>query len=95
MFGTRITPAPEASFTLGFDLASVAGLKQVELVRQGAVQTVRALPGAPRQTHVDFALLAHAPDWYALVVEDQRGRKAYTDPIWVTPAAAATPHKAP
>jgi hypothetical protein len=95
MFGTRIAPAPEVSFTLGFDLASVAGLKQVQLVRQGTVQTVKTLPGAPRETHVDFALLAHGPAWYALVVEDQRGRKAYTDPIWVVPPAAAVPHKAP
>ena len=31
---------------------------------------------------------AQQPSWYALVVEDQAGRKAYTDPIWVTPAAA-------
>jgi hypothetical protein len=21
--------------------------------------------------------------WYALVVEDRQGRKAYTDPIWI------------
>jgi hypothetical protein len=31
---------------------------------------------------VDFSVPAPPSDWYALIVEDQRGRKAYSDPIW-------------
>ena len=31
------------------------------------------------------------PGWYALVVEDQAGRQAYTDPIWIDPAGRMPP----
>lgn len=94
MFGT-LTQPHGGTFTLGFDLASVAGLKRVELVREGAVQTVRELRGAPRETHVDFNLSDQAPTWYALIVEDEAGRNAYTDPIWVGAGTAAAPRKVP
>jgi hypothetical protein len=30
-------------------------------------------------------LTAQRHTWYALVVEDAKGRKAYSDPIWVDP----------
>jgi predicted metal-dependent phosphoesterase TrpH len=94
MFGTRLAVAPQAGFTLGFDLAAVPGLKEVTLVHDGAVEIVRELPGAPRESHVDFKLLGEDPTWYALIVEDESGRKAYTNPIWIAPSAAV-PHKVP
>jgi hypothetical protein len=81
MFGTRL-PAVSQPVKLGFDLAAVAGLKQVEWVHDGAVQTVRAFPDAPRQAHVEFPAEPGPTGWYALIVEDGAGRKAYSDPIW-------------
>ena len=48
----------------------------------GAVQTVRAFPDAPRQAHVEFPAEPGPTGWYALIVEDGAGRKAYSDPIW-------------
>ena len=50
---------------------------------------------APRESHVDFNLAGGDAAWYALVVEDQSGHKAYTNPIWVAPALARIPHKVP
>jgi hypothetical protein len=72
--------------TLGFDLASVAGLKQVQLVSGAVVQRTQSFPEAPRETHVEFQVSLQSSPWYALIVEDQRGRKAYSDPIWTSDA---------
>jgi len=43
----------------------------------------------PAQDSRRFHAHDHHPGWYALDVEDQQGRKAYTDPVWVTIAPAA------
>ncbi|MBV9317911.1 MAG: CehA/McbA family metallohydrolase [Gammaproteobacteria bacterium] len=88
MFGTDLAHAPGAA-VLGFDLASVAGLKQAQLVSDGRVLHTQSFAGAPREAHVEFALPPERARWYALVVEDQRGRKAYTDPIWTSGSDAA------
>jgi carboxypeptidase family protein len=79
MFGTVLGPAES---TLGFDLASVAGLRQAQLIGDGKVLRMDSFTDAPRETHVEFALPLERPRWYALLVEDQQGRKAYTDAIW-------------
>ena len=96
LFGTQITPGAGEPFTLSFDLGSVAGLKQAQLLSDGAVREARSFADAPLEAHVNFTLHIERPAWYALVVEDQHGRKAYTDPIWVSPSATvAAPTKAP
>jgi hypothetical protein len=83
MFGSRLSHDPSRPLRLGFDLASVPGLRQAQLVSGGAILSTRAFPDAPRATHVDFEVQPHGAAWYALIVEDQSGRKAYTNPIWV------------
>jgi hypothetical protein len=82
VFGSELQLKPGGRTALGVDLQSVAGLKNVELIAAGAVLDRREFAAAPRAAHVDFTL---TPDrtWYALVVEDRQGRKAYTDPIWI------------
>jgi hypothetical protein len=96
MFGDELKVKPGDSFVLGFDLKSVAGVKQAELISGGAVLKSESFPNAPQEVHVDFPLTTRRAAWYALIVQDAQGRKAYTDPIWVDaverPAAlAATP----
>jgi hypothetical protein len=83
MFGDELKVKPDESFTLGFDLKSVAGVKQAELIGAGAVLKTETFPNAPREVRVDFPLTTRRPTWYALIVEDNQGHKAYTDPIWV------------
>jgi hypothetical protein len=88
MFGAEVSRAAGGALTLGFDLASVAGLKQAQLIGGAAVQRTQAFPDAPRETHVDFVLSPQQQaSWYALIVEDERGRKAYSNPVWVPGAA--------
>ena len=84
MFGTQMQVRTGEPFTLGFDLASVAGVSKAELISGGSVADSRSFPDTPLKTHVDFTLTTNHPGWYALDVEDQQGRKAYTDPVWVT-----------
>jgi hypothetical protein len=93
VFGTALKVRPGEPFTLGFDLASVAGLASARLVGNAAVLENRSFADAPRETHAEFRLSTARPAWYALEVEDRGGGKAYTDPIWVDaieyPPAAA------
>jgi hypothetical protein len=83
MFGDELKVKPGESFTLGFDLQSVAGVKQVQLIAAGAVIRTDSFPAASQQVHVDFPLRTQSRTWYSLTVEDNQGHKAYTDPIWV------------
>jgi hypothetical protein len=83
MFGDEIKVKPGEPFALGFDLKSVAGVKQAELIQDGRVQKTESFRAATQQIHVDFPLSTRRPTWYALIVEDYEGHKAYTDPIWV------------
>lgn len=83
MFGDELKVKPGQSFSLGFDLKSVPGLKQVQLISGGAVLDTKSFADSPRETHVDFPASTDHPTWYALIVEDAKGHRAYTDPIWV------------
>jgi hypothetical protein len=83
MFGDELKVKPGESFTLSFDLQSVAGVKQIELIGAGEVLKTESFPTASQQVHVDFPLSTGSHTWYSLIVEDNQGHKAYTDPIWV------------
>jgi hypothetical protein len=82
LFGTQVSQSGSAA--LGFDLAAVAGLKQAQLVGDAQVLRTQSFTDAPRESHVEFALPLPQARWYALLVEDQRGRKAYSDAIWTS-----------
>ena len=94
MFGSELRVEAREPFVLGFDLASVDGLKQAELVSGGSVKDRRTFERAPVRARAQFSLTTERPAWYALVVEDAKGRKAYSDPIWVALEASApgAPH---
>jgi hypothetical protein len=83
MFGDELKVKPGEPFALGFDLKSVAGLKRAELIGGGAVLKTETFADAPHEFHVDFPLTTRSATWYALIVSDSQGHKAYTDPIWV------------
>jgi len=82
MFGAELKVKPGARFVLAFALKSVAGLKQATLTGEGTAAT-RDFQGAPRETGVEFPLVADRDGWYAIEVEDTAGRKAYSNPIWI------------
>jgi hypothetical protein len=92
MFGSTLKLRQDEPFNLSFDLESVAGLKQVDLVWQGEIIHTESLPGYPHTRHVDFSLSGAGPSWYQLIVEDALGHKAYTDPIWIDVVEAPVQH---
>ncbi len=87
VFGDELRVKPGEPFVLGFDLKSVAGVKQAELIGGGTVVNRQSFTGSPRQVRADFTLTAGRSTWYSLNVEDAQGHKAYTDPIWVDAVA--------
>jgi hypothetical protein len=95
LFGDRLKVKTGEALALGFDLESVDGLKSLELIGAGVIAANRILEGAPQRMHVDFPLTAPRAAWYALVVEDVRGKRAYTNPIWIDAAGTDTPRITP
>src|SRR5262249_1412995 len=87
MFGTTLQPRAGRAPDLDFELESIAGLRQAELVGNGTVIETRLLPGARERARLKFRVSPEGrARWYQLLVEDAQGRKAYTDPIWVSDA---------
>lgn len=82
MFGDTLRVARGARFELGFELKAVGGLRTVSLIRRGVVAKTIDLTSAGREARVNFPLTAEGDEWFALIVEDAGGRRAYTDPIW-------------
>ncbi|MBS0578830.1 MAG: CehA/McbA family metallohydrolase [Proteobacteria bacterium] len=91
MFGSTLRVKSGEPFSLGFDLAAVSGLRRAELVGGDGTRQDHRFEGAPMKAHADFSQRADHPTWYALVVEDASGRKAYTDPVWVDLSPAVPP----
>jgi hypothetical protein len=87
-FGEELKVKPGESFALNFDLESVAGLKSVELIGAGAVLEARSFGSGVHESHVEFDIGSPAARWYSLVVTDDAGAKAYSDPIWIEAVAA-------
>jgi hypothetical protein len=83
MFGDELKVKPREAFTLGFDLKSVAGVKRVELIAAGRVLKTNSYRPGTQEVRVDFPLSTERSIWYSLIVEDNEGHKAYSDPIWV------------
>jgi hypothetical protein len=90
MFGETIRVKAGEPIHLGFDLKAVNGLKSVSLIHGGVAVKTLDLAARGRETHLSFPLTADGPGWYALVVKDQAGGRAYTDPIWVEVAGVAS-----
>jgi hypothetical protein len=84
LFGDTLKVAAGRRFVLGFGLQSLAGIKRVELIGAGLLQASRAFEAGARAVRVDFPLRTGRATWYSLMVEDNDGRKAYTNPIWIT-----------
>jgi hypothetical protein len=95
MFGDTLRVKPGQAFALGFDFEAAEGLKRVDLIEHGRMRNPQVWPAGTLRAHVDFPLIASRSTWYALIVEDVRGRKAYTDPIWVEVAPPSADSRAP
>lgn len=84
MFGSTLKVAPADDLKLGFALESLTGLLRVELIGDGVKLMERRFAGAPHRARADFNLRGAHARWYSVIVEDSAGRKAYSDPIWIS-----------
>lgn len=82
-FGNTLRAQPGKALELGFELDSVAGLRRADLIGGDKTVATREFPRGPRSARVNFRLPAVPGRWYQLVVEDNQGHKAYTDPVWI------------
>lgn len=83
MFGTVFKPEGGKAPELEFELQSVTGLRRAELVGGGTVIETKVFSDNPVRARARFGLPAGRARWYELLVEDSRGAKAYTDPVWI------------
>lgn len=83
MFGATLAGTPTEPLRLGFELGSVAGLRRAELIGAGKVVQTRDFPAGSVRVQIELEVPPPVARWYQLVVEDNQGGKAYTDPIWI------------
>ena len=83
VFGSELHPPAGRPLQADFELGSVAGLRQASLITDGATRATQQFGAAPVHAHASFTIPAPLPRWYALVVTDQQGRRAYSDPVWL------------
>jgi hypothetical protein len=80
MFGDTLKLATNHHQSIHFDLLSVNGLKSVQLISNDGVISEQALLG--EKTSVVFDV-PQKSGWVSLVVEDSKGQKAFSNPIWI------------
>jgi hypothetical protein len=83
MFGSTLVGTPTEPLDLGFELGSVTGLRRAELVGAGQVVQVRDFPPGSVRVRIELEVPPPVARWYQLIVEDNQGGKAYTDPVWI------------
>ncbi|MFE8070622.1 CehA/McbA family metallohydrolase [Marinobacteraceae bacterium S3BR75-40.1] len=83
-FGDDLKVARGEQTSLGFDLEAANGVKAVRLIGDGGkVVDQETFDDTPNQARAEFSITASKDTFYAVVVEDAAGKKAYSDPIWV------------
>lgn len=97
MFGDTVTLTENQPQSITIDVAAVNGLKQVKLIgnvaqgdkqmrdtaavnKSSRILDERSLTG--NSASVTFTLPENS-GWVALELEDENGRKAYSNPIWL------------
>lgn len=83
-FGDTLRLLPGGSGHWNVEFQSVAGLRRVLLIGGGDVVETHDLTGQPQVWRGDFLIDSKkAKPWYALVVEDIQGHRAWSDPLRV------------
>lgn len=84
VFGDDLNLQQGEKTTLGFDLAAANGLKSVKLIGQGGrVVDERTFDSTPVQARAEFDITVDSDTFYAVVVEDDDGKQAFSNPIWI------------
>jgi len=82
-FGETVIAQPGDNVHMSFEAVSAQGLDKVELIRNGEVAETVSFDHKPQRTDFAFDLEVQDDGWAALVITDQEGNAAYTNPIWL------------
>ncbi|MEM7431238.1 MAG: CehA/McbA family metallohydrolase [Pseudomonadota bacterium] len=86
MFGSDIHSQSGADVVFRFEGFSVHGVVSATLVERGIVGEEQRLDfvGNSRGGTFEFLVKPKNDTWYSFIVEDLEGKRAYSNPIWVT-----------
>ena len=83
MFGSELEHPANKDLALKYQLTAVSGLRSVSLIELGKTIETRTYE-TPRTTdELQFMVYPRSNTWYSLVVEDAKGKFAYSNPLWV------------
>ncbi len=84
IFGSNIQHIIGEELSLNYNLTAVSGLKSVTLIQQG--ETLETQKFKPQETSAtrSFQVYPQSNTWYSLIVEDTKGKFAYSNPVRVT-----------
>jgi hypothetical protein len=84
MFGNEVQLSAGEELALQYSVQAVSGLLSVKLISGGTVVAAANFDGESELMPVAFSVRPESNSWYSLVIEDQNGQHAYTNPVWVT-----------
>jgi hypothetical protein len=84
MFGSDVQLAAGDELALQYSVQAVSGLRSVKLISGGTVVAEASFDGESELLPAAFSVKPGSDSWYSLVIEDQNGQHAYTNPVWVT-----------
>lgn len=82
-FGQEVVVDQGEDLNLVYDLVAVHGLTDIQLIHNGQMAESLGLDGPEGNRRVEFMVQPTQDGWYALVVSDARGNRAFTNPLWV------------
>jgi hypothetical protein len=83
LFGTEVSVQPGEQINLAYSLVAVNELKSIQLIERGQVIGKKTFSGGQVRAGVSFELQPETNTWYSVVIEDNRGRRAFSNPLWI------------
>ncbi|MGI9200728.1 MAG: CehA/McbA family metallohydrolase [Woeseiaceae bacterium] len=84
LFGSDVKHSRSEALALNFEVQAVSGLRSAHLVSEGKILAEASFAGETTRVPISFEARPESSTWYSLVVKDQNGKAAYTNPIWAT-----------
>jgi hypothetical protein len=83
MFGNEKCLSEDENQEFSFIVKSVNGLKNARVLQGGKEVKRFEFKNNPESKKVNISLNPDSDTWFALIVEDSKGKKAYTNPVWL------------
>jgi hypothetical protein len=83
MFGNEKCLAEDENQEFSFIAKSVNGLKNAIILQGGKEVKKFEFKNNPESKQLNISLNPDSDTWFALIVEDSKGKKAYTNPVWL------------